>query len=527
MIFIRTKLLNIYLPITLILIYCGLSMLKIGALGVQYDEILFGNAASGMIDNSFIDYKIRNIPILLMPYIGALKAYLYYPIFKIFGVSVLSIRLPMVILGALSLWILFEGLKRYFDEIVALTALSIVVFDCSFIDYTRYDVGPNAIEYFCKVLSLLLLKLFLLKRKLKYIGIMFFILGLGLFNKLNFIWYLNAFLISSFLIYFQHFKNILELNNFIENKVLLVTTTISILLYYFYFILLSIRGHLINSISISYIRAKVNNFIEIITGNLFYDYIFGAITEFYKNIYLVAIMALCVIGAIIVHQKSNKIINNVQRESYYLFVSMFLITILQIIITKEANEGWHMFAIYPFFSILYAFSLVTIIRYYFNSYRYLILVLIIISFYQIVNYYNHYIAYDKPVKNIYWAKEIFDLIDYTKHKSNSFVSIDWGTHNQLITFTDIKGKYLELCYRLDEININDKQEKDKIVDIINPDNKRLYIMYSEKDITYDQLIVRWKLYKIADEAGIKFIKIKTITDSNGKPIFNIFTSCID
>ena len=61
--------------------------------GLHYDEMLFVNAALGAIDNSFIVEKIGSVPIYLCTYMGALKAYLYYPIFVLFGVSALSVRL--------------------------------------------------------------------------------------------------------------------------------------------------------------------------------------------------------------------------------------------------------------------------------------------------------------------------------------------------------------------------------------------------------------------------------------------------
>ena len=99
----RTKVLYVFSPIILIAIYFLLTLLKINSPGVQYDEILFDNAALGMIDNSFVVLKIGKFPIMLMSYIGALKAYLYYPIFNVLGVSVYSIRIPMIIIGGISL----------------------------------------------------------------------------------------------------------------------------------------------------------------------------------------------------------------------------------------------------------------------------------------------------------------------------------------------------------------------------------------------------------------------------------------
>src|SRR4026208_2615827 len=49
--------------------------------GLDYEEVLFGNAATGGENSSFIYRRLFGVPVLLMNYIGALKAYLFAPIF--------------------------------------------------------------------------------------------------------------------------------------------------------------------------------------------------------------------------------------------------------------------------------------------------------------------------------------------------------------------------------------------------------------------------------------------------------------
>jgi hypothetical protein len=522
----KLKSLNCLIPLSLISIYFILSLAKIEALGVQYDEILFGNASRGIIDNSFIKYSIKGFPVLLMSYMGALKAYLYYPIFKIFGVSVLSIRLPMVIISAISLWILFEGVKRYFDEKTALTALVIMAFDCSFINYTRFDVGPSAIEHFCKVISLLFFVLMLKKDNINFIMIVVFSFGIGLFNKLNFIWFINAFIISLIYYYRDNVDYILINKHFYRNKILFIISIVLMLLYYAYFILLSFYYKLLHSFNLSYIMVKINNFIGIITGNSFYDYIFGPINGSYQYIYFVGVIICCIVGAVIVCNNYNNILSNWQRRSFFFYLTIFVVLNIQIILTKEAIDGWHTFAFYPFYPVLLASSLIFITRYLFKTNIPLIILLIIITSYQMLNYYKFYIACDKPVKNIYWAKELSDLIEYSKDKSNSFVSVNWGTHNQLITFTGKKGKYLELVYKLYKLKYNNLQDKMAVIDFINSDKDKLYILYPEIDYLRSELFVKKKLFMIAQEAGFKFKKLKTIFNDSNEPIYEIYALCV-
>src|SRR4026208_227145 len=68
--------------------------------GLQYDEALFINGALGGITDSFVHRRVFGIPFMLMPYIGALKAYLFAPIFALLGVSMETIRVPAVVLSA-------------------------------------------------------------------------------------------------------------------------------------------------------------------------------------------------------------------------------------------------------------------------------------------------------------------------------------------------------------------------------------------------------------------------------------------
>ncbi len=88
-----------------------LSIYNISYPGLNYDELFFTNAALGDLDGSFVGQKIWNIPLYLMEYIGASKAWLYYLIFKIFGLSVTSIRIPVIIISSFGLFLYFKICK--------------------------------------------------------------------------------------------------------------------------------------------------------------------------------------------------------------------------------------------------------------------------------------------------------------------------------------------------------------------------------------------------------------------------------
>src|SRR5258708_2952812 len=77
-----------FAPFIIIFTYVLVSSYKIRFPGTQYDEALYLNAAHGGVDQiTFMTKTFHGFPVLLMPYIGALKAYLFFPIFAVFSTS--------------------------------------------------------------------------------------------------------------------------------------------------------------------------------------------------------------------------------------------------------------------------------------------------------------------------------------------------------------------------------------------------------------------------------------------------------
>src|SRR2546430_14732892 len=71
-------------------IYLALSTVLISLPGLEYDEVLFGSGALGL-NGDFVVFRWsvarHQIPLMLMPYIGAVKAYIYKPLFLLFSPS--------------------------------------------------------------------------------------------------------------------------------------------------------------------------------------------------------------------------------------------------------------------------------------------------------------------------------------------------------------------------------------------------------------------------------------------------------
>jgi len=126
--------------------------------GLQYDEVNFVNAALGNENGLFVAWSAkifgRKLPLMIMEYIGALKSGLYVPIFKIFGTSAITARLPVVGIGLITLLFSYVLFRRMFDRRIAIVGLLLFATDPTFIFANKLDWGPVSLMLVLELSSL-------------------------------------------------------------------------------------------------------------------------------------------------------------------------------------------------------------------------------------------------------------------------------------------------------------------------------------------------------------------------------------
>lgn len=180
--------------------YLTFSLAYLRLPGLQYDEVLFANAALGDVDGTFIAWEIRildrKIPLMLMPYIGALKAWLYAPVFRIFGTTPASVRAPVVIIGLVTVVSSYLLARRMLGERPALMGALLLASDPTFIFANRLDWGPVSLSMALKVAALYFLWRWLEEGKTGFLALAAFLMGLGLYDKVVFAWFVAAVALS-------------------------------------------------------------------------------------------------------------------------------------------------------------------------------------------------------------------------------------------------------------------------------------------------------------------------------------------
>lgn len=164
------------------------------------DEISSGYEAYSIL-NYGIDRNNNFLPAFLVSWGGgqnALLTYLIIPFIKIFGLSVFSIRLPMAILGCISLFILFKLLSRIGNKKIALIGLAFFAFCPWHIMKSRWGLESNLFP------DLILLFIYLLikgiEEKKIYYYLSFIIAGISAYAYGTSYFFLPAFIIPTLII---------------------------------------------------------------------------------------------------------------------------------------------------------------------------------------------------------------------------------------------------------------------------------------------------------------------------------------
>ena len=165
--------------------------------GIQNDEALF---AAGIYSPETIRNSIRifghAIATMLMSYLGALKCWIYGPIFAIWQPSVYSLRVPVLVLGACTIWLFYRLLSRILGCRAALAGCALLATDSTYLYTTCFDWGPVLLQHLLMLGGVLLLVGFHQTASRAALGAGFFLFGLALWDKALFGWTLAGMLLG-------------------------------------------------------------------------------------------------------------------------------------------------------------------------------------------------------------------------------------------------------------------------------------------------------------------------------------------
>ena len=161
--------------------------------GPQHDELLHLPVLSPLL-RQYAEFSVkfhgRDLPLMIMSYVGAWKGWLLWLWFRIIPMGVPGYRAFGIALGVATVWLIFRLVRRYYGPPIALLTTGLVATDPSFIHTIRLDYGPVAVMQFLKIGGLALLSRWLSTGSGPALAGSMFVFGLGLWDKATFVWFL-------------------------------------------------------------------------------------------------------------------------------------------------------------------------------------------------------------------------------------------------------------------------------------------------------------------------------------------------
>ncbi len=158
-------------------------------MGIEVDEAIVG---SGLYQRAVAAYSRHvfkhAIPVMLLSYLGALKAWICAGVFAIWPPGPVSLRLPFAIAGAATVALFWRLLQKISGRRAAWIGAALLATDTSFLLLTTIDFGPVALQLFLKTAAMALLVGWWRTRRNLFFAAGWFLLGLALWDKAVFLW---------------------------------------------------------------------------------------------------------------------------------------------------------------------------------------------------------------------------------------------------------------------------------------------------------------------------------------------------
>jgi hypothetical protein len=177
----------------LALAFMAAALLFVPRLGIEADEAMVGNGiyqrAAPLYSWHFGD---NEVPVMLLSYLGALKTWLVHPWLDLWAPGRTSLRFPMIVAGAVTLWLFFLLVDRLEGRRAAWIGTLLLATDTSFLLIEATDFGFVALQFCFKLSAILLLIRFHRDGRRWALAGAFLLSGLALWDKAVFLWVLGG-----------------------------------------------------------------------------------------------------------------------------------------------------------------------------------------------------------------------------------------------------------------------------------------------------------------------------------------------
>lgn len=172
--------------------------------GIYYDELIQVTPALRFVKGNSMQSQTfglgqtevgiygHRIPLMTMGYIGAVKTIAFVPLAATMDLSPKSIRYFTIMIGALALVATSAFARRLLGPTAAVLGIILVAIDPSYLIFCRTDYGPTVFMMALKGVALWQLIVWWQTRRSWSLYLAAFAMGLGVYDKTNFLWIVIA-----------------------------------------------------------------------------------------------------------------------------------------------------------------------------------------------------------------------------------------------------------------------------------------------------------------------------------------------
>ena len=197
-------------------LFAGLATYQLALPGLHYDEafealpamqLLLGQPVAAFRGNGILAGE-QLFPLMTQDYIGAVNTYAAIPFFLLLGANPIGLRAMSVAIGLFTLWLTFKLANALYGPPVALLAGLLLAVNPTFVFWSRQGVFVTSATAAIGLGATLAWLQWWRSGKLTYALIGAFLLGLGLYTKLLFLWLVAALGLAVLLLNFQRWQTI-------------------------------------------------------------------------------------------------------------------------------------------------------------------------------------------------------------------------------------------------------------------------------------------------------------------------------
>src|SRR2546421_9028831 len=444
-----------------------------------------------------IHMRLGSVPLFIMPYLGALKAWIYAPIFGVFGVSALPIRLPAILIAAVTLLIFYQLMRAQLGPVWATIGLWIMMVDPANLFPSRLDWGPTVLMHFFQAAIFALWFSYRNKPELWKVALILICFGLGFFDKFNFIWLVLAFVIGISLCYPDSLKNLWVSFPRLARRMAVITVLIVLGAALYFTLPLLLHFHPPGAHAVG-LQVKWNALLTTLSGVAVAHFVFGNSSGMIQFTPFWLIVTDCYLAfACLFFPMSNEEARENRKDGFF-FLVIGLLIFLQIVITPQAGGPHHYSMVFPLTLLAFAFLAKSLYTQFSTENLRLLAVLLfgsaalclfVINVHNTAVYLFHFRT--NPRYSPRWSPEIYSLSHYINEhgfEAKSVICVDWGMHNQLHALAPkkLRRRMHDFWPPFKELGNKNWEKQSAVVNHIFPKGKSLVLTFAASKETFPE-----------------------------------------